>query len=93
MNKINWKVRIKNKAFWMAFVPALLLLIQAMAAIFGYDLNLGVLGDRIMTVINTLFTVLAILGVVSDPTTAGIMDSNQALTYEVPKNNSDNGGK
>ena len=34
---INWIVRIKNKAFWLALIPAVLLLIQVIAAPFGYE--------------------------------------------------------
>lgn len=82
---INWKVRIKNKNFWLALIPALLLLIQAVAYVFGFTLDLSELGDKLLAVVNALFTVLAILGVVTDPTTAGVGDSAQALTYEKPK--------
>lgn len=82
---INWKVRLKNKSFWVALIPALLLLIQAVAYVFGFTLDLSELGDKILAVVNALFTVLAILGVVTDPTTAGISDSALALTYEKPK--------
>ena len=82
---INWKVRFANKAFWVAFVPAILLLIQVVAAVFGYALDLGDLGNKLLAVVNALFAVLAILGIVTDPTTAGVSDSNQALTYEKPK--------
>ena len=39
---INWKVRIKNKVFWVSFIPAVLLLIQAIAAIFDYVLDIGI---------------------------------------------------
>ena len=42
---INWKVRAKNKNFWIAIIPAILLLVQAIAAIFGAELDLGELGD------------------------------------------------
>lgn len=42
---INWKVRLRNKAFWLAVIPAALLLIQAVAALFGYTLDLGDTGD------------------------------------------------
>ena len=83
--KINWKVRIKSKTFWLAVIPAVLLLIQAVAAVFGYTLDLGDLGNRLVDVVNTLFAVLAMIGVVTDPTTAGISDSQQALTYTEPK--------
>lgn len=82
---INWKVRINNKAFWIALIPAVLLLVQAVAAVFGLTLDLGDLGNKLLTVVNTLFAVLSILGIVTDPTTAGINDSKQALTYEKPK--------
>lgn len=82
---INWKVRIKNKSFWIALIPAMLLLVQVIAAVFGYTLNLGELGDKLLAVVNALFAVLTILGIVTDPTTAGIGDSKQALTYETPK--------
>lgn len=86
---INWKVRIKNKTFWLALIPAVLLLVQVVAAVFGYTLDLGELGNKLLTVVNALFGVLALLGIVTDPTTAGISDSKQALTYEKPKEDID----
>ena len=82
---INWLVRLKNKNFWLALVPAVLLLIQVVAAVFGFELDLGDLGNRILDVVNALFAVLAILGIVTDPTTSGLGDSKQALTYTEPK--------
>ena len=85
MKNINWIVRIKNKAFWIAFIPAILLLIQTIAAVFGYTLDLGDLGNKLLDVVNTTFSVLVILGVVTDPTTAGVGDSKQAMTYTEPK--------
>lgn len=83
--KINWKVRINNKAFWVAIIPATLLLIQAVASVFDFTLDLGDLGNKLLVVVEAVFVVLAILGVVTDPTTAGISDSEQALTYIKPK--------
>lgn len=83
--KINWKVRIRNKAFWLSMVPAALLLVQAGAAVFGYTLDFGELGNRLLTFVNAAFAVLALLGIVNDPTTAGVKDSARALTYERPK--------
>lgn len=82
---INWIVRLKNKSFWLSFIPAVLLLIQVVASVFGFELDLGDLGNRILDVVNALFAVLAILGVVTDPTTEGVGDSQQALTYTEPK--------
>lgn len=83
--KINWKVRIKNKNFWLALVPAVLLLVQAVAAPFGYKWDFASLGTQLTGIVNAVFVVLAILGVVTDPTTAGVTDSALALTYSKPK--------
>lgn len=85
--KINWKVRLQNKTFWLALIPALLLLVQVVAAVFGISLDLGPLGDKLLAVVNALFAVLTILGVVTDPTTAGVNDSAQAMGYTEPKKN------
>lgn len=83
--QINWLVRLKNKAFWVAIIPALLLLVQTVAATLGLTLDLGEIGDKLLAVVNAVFAVLAILGVVVDPTTDGVSDSTQAMTYEEPK--------
>lgn len=82
---INWIARVKNKNFWLTLIPAVLLLVQTVAAVFGFFLDFGELGNQLLSVVNALFAVLVILGVVNDPTTAGISDSKQALTYTEPK--------
>ena len=85
MSNINWKVRIKNKAFWVALIPAVLLLAQVVANVFCYTIDLGDLGNKLLAVVNAVFALMSILGIVTDPTTAGITDSIQALTYTEPK--------
>lgn len=82
---INWKVRIRNKNFWLTLIPAVFLLIQVVATVFGFQIDLGDLGNKLLEVVNALFAVLAILGIVTDPTTAGVKDSEQAMTYTEPK--------
>lgn len=82
---INWKVRIKSKAFWTAIIPAALLLVQVIASVFGITLDLGDLGNKLLAVVNSLFSVLAIIGIVVDPTTEGVADSSLAMTYIHPK--------
>ena len=82
---INITARIKHKTFWLTLIPAVLLLVQVCAAPFGYQWDFGVLNEQLAAIINALFAVLAILGVVNDPTTAGISDSKQAMTYDKPK--------
>jgi phi LC3 family holin len=82
---INWKVRLKNKMFWLAIVPAIVLLVQVVANVFGFTLELSDLGDKLLDVVNAVFAVLALLGIVADPTTEGVSDSAQAMTYSEPK--------
>lgn len=82
---INWKVRVKNKAFWVALIPAVLLLVQQVCAIFGATLDFGELQAQLVAIVGTVFTLLAILGIVADPTTVGVTDSIQALGYDEPK--------
>lgn len=82
---INWTVRLKNKNFWMAIIPAMVLLIQAVAAALGFTLDLGDIGAKLLAIVEAVFVVLTILGIVNDPTTAGTSDSAQAMTYKKPK--------
>jgi phi LC3 family holin len=81
---INWTVRLKNKAFWVAVIPAVLMLIQAVAAVFGFALDLGEIGNKLLTVVEAVFLVLGIVGIVNDPTTAGFNDSVRAMGYNEP---------
>jgi len=81
---INWKVRLKNKQFWLAVIPAVALVAQAVAAVFGYTIDLTTLVGKLQAVVNAVFALLVILGVVVDPTTAGIRDSERAMKYDEP---------
>ena len=76
MKNINWKLRFQNKATLLAIAGTLILLAQ----------QLGLkLPDNIEDVVNTVLTLLVLLGVINDPTTAGVGDSAKALTYTEPK--------
>ena len=86
---INLEVRIKNKNFWLTLIPAVLLLAQVVAAPFGYEWDFGILNEQLAAIINALFAVLSILGIVTDPTTAGLRDSKLANTYKTPKKDAD----
>ena len=83
--KINWTVRIKNKAFWVTIIPAVLLLAQQICAMFGVELNIAGVSNQLVSIVGTVFGILALIGIVNDPTTSGISDSKQAMTYEAPK--------
>ena len=89
---INWKVRVKNKSFWLALIPAVLLCVQVFAAVFGYELHLDALQARLLACANAVFALLTVLGIVTDPTTAGIADSERAMTYDTPHSDEDSEG-
>ena len=82
--KLNWKVRLKNKLFWVEVVPAIALVIQAVAAVFGFTIDLSTMTGKILGVVDAVFALLVIMGVVVDPTTVGVSDSERALQYTEP---------
>jgi phi LC3 family holin len=87
---INWKVRFKNKSWVMSFISQLLLIAQIIIAglnslgVIHFQLTDKVVND-IFACANALFIVLSMLGIVQDPTTKGLGDSEHALKYEEPK--------
>lgn len=86
---INWKVRIKSKAFWIAAISAVILIVQPVLAMFGVEIDATGVQEELMNIVNAVFGLLAVLGVVVDPTTKGIGDSTRAMTYTEPKNDLD----
>ena len=80
---INWKVRLKNKVWLMTAIPVVLGAIYAVLGLLG--IVPAIAETEIENVLITLVGALAVLGIVEDPTTAGVGDSKQALTYEEPK--------
>lgn len=82
---INWKVRIKNPTFWVTAIPTILLIVELVASLFGITLNLGDLGNKLLEIVRLVFVLLALLGIVNDPTTANVYDSSLAMTYSEPK--------
>lgn len=79
MNKINWEVRLKSKTFWLAIVPAVILIVQTVGATFGYKWDFVFLNQQLASIINEVFAILALIGVVTDHTTQGIGDSDRVL--------------
>ncbi|MCI1574744.1 MAG: phage holin [Weizmannia coagulans] len=87
---VNWKVRFKNPTWVVAFVSQLFILIEViLTGLHAVGITDFVLTDAIkgwvLAVINAVFGILAMLGVVQDPTTSGLKDSDQAKTYVKPK--------
>ena len=83
--KLNWTVRLKNKTFWLTAIPSILLLTSQILSIFGINWDSSPLTQQISSVVGTVFSLITLTGVINDPTTEGISDSAQAMTYEKPK--------
>lgn len=81
MKKINWRIRFKNPAFVMGLVSAVLLLIQQLANLIGFEFS-EALSQEVQTIANTMLSILVALGVMIDPTTKGTKDSERALEYQ-----------
>ena len=77
MSKINWRVRLRNKTFWLTLVPLLVLLTQ--------QLGLNWVPENWESIFGTVMAILTVVGIINDPTTAGITDSELALAYYEPK--------
>jgi phi LC3 family holin len=86
---INWEVRLRSKWFWVAIIPMLLLLIQQVASIAGITLDFEDFQAKALAIVETVFMILGICGVIVDPTTKGFKDSAQAMTYERPRTSDD----
>ena len=80
--KINWKVRLQNKTFWVAIIPILAAIVYTILGFFGIVPKVS--QSEVVNVLSLVVELLAVVGVVIDPTTSGASDSDKALTYEKP---------
>ena len=82
MTKINWKVRFKNKVWLGSFLSLIVGFIYSMLALF--DVFPQVTQNLVVQLLNQVLTFLGLIGVIVDPTTAGLGDSERAMGYEEP---------
>ena len=82
MNKINWRVRLKNKIWLGSFLSLIVGFIYSMLALF--DIFPEVTENLVLQLVNQVLTFLGLIGVIVDPTTAGIGDSERAMGYSQP---------
>ena len=82
MNRINWKVRFKNKVWLGSFLSLIVGFTYSLLALF--DVFPSVTQSLVLQLMNQVLTFLGLIGVIVDPTTAGIGDSERALGYEEP---------
>lgn len=80
--KINWKIRIKNKTFWISIIPVALIFIKQLLALAGINIDIDAITDQLVALVGTVFAGLGLLGIVADPTTDGLNDSDRAMEYK-----------
>ena len=80
--KINWKVRFKNKVWLGSFLSLVVGFIYSLLALF--DVFPAVTQNLVVQLLNQVLTFLGLIGVIVDPTTAGLEDSDRAMGYEEP---------
>ena len=80
--KINWKVRFKNKVFLTAFISLIVGFVYSMLSLF--DIFPTITKNSILQIVEQVLTFLGLIGVIVDPTTAGLGDSDRAMSYEEP---------
>lgn len=88
---INWKVRLQSKEWWMGVISAVVMAVFAILNI--CQVEISVTAEQVMNVATLVLMVPVAIGIISDPTTQGVSDSNEALTYDEPKSNSAKDGK
>lgn len=80
---INWKVRFKNPVFWMTIIPAVTGFVYAVLG--AFEIVPALSENMVLNLATMLITALTTLGVLVDPTTKGLSDSNMAMTYKAPR--------
>lgn len=88
MKKINWKVRLQSGSWWMGIISAIIVAIFAILKI--CKVEVPVTADEVMNVAMLVLMIPAAIGITTDPTTKGVSDSEQALTYDAPKSDDSN---
>lgn len=80
---INWKVRLRNPVFWMTVVPSAVSFVYCLLG--ALEIVPALSENMVLNLAAAVITALTTLGVLVDPTTAGIGDSELAMTYDLPR--------
>lgn len=81
--KINWKTRLRSGPFWIGVISAVVAAVFTIIPLCGVELS--VTAEQVMHAVTLILMIPTALGVISDPTTKGVCDSQMALTYEKPR--------
>lgn len=79
---INWKVRFKNKVWLMAFLTFVVSTVYQLLNMF--EIAPALTQDAVLQAVAAILQLLSLLGVVVDPTTKGVKDSERAMGYNEP---------
>ncbi|MFO7197111.1 phage holin, partial [Enterococcus faecium] len=77
--KINWKLRMKSKVFWLSVIQLILVLVQQVLGWFVVTIPADTINKEALDMINSVFLLVGVLGVVNDPTTPTASDSDLVL--------------
>lgn len=77
--RINWKARFRNKAFIITFITLVIAFVYQILGLFGIVPSVS--EESIVNIATMLVNILAFVGVIVDPTTSGVNDSERAMTY------------
>ncbi len=83
IKKINWKARIKNPVFWTTIIPAAVSFVYCVLG--AFEIVPALTESMVLNIVTAIVTALTTLGVLVDPTTAGVGDSALAMTYNAPR--------
>ena len=84
--KINFKVRFKNPVFWLTVIPAIITFVYTVLGAVGVVPSLS--EDVVVNIVTALISALTTIGVLVDPTTKGVGDSERAMGYDAPNDDS-----
>ena len=79
---VNWKVRFRNKTWLTMFISLIVGFVFNILR--AFDVSPVVTESLVMNIVGQILTLLGLIGVIVDPTTAGVGDSERALGYEEP---------
>lgn len=80
--KVNWKVRFKNRVWLSSFFCTVITFAYNILAMF--EIFPAITQNYVIQIVNEILMFMALIGVITDPTTEGLNDSNRAMSYEEP---------
>lgn len=80
---MNLKLRLQNRVTLTALILALIALVYQVLALFNVTPEIS--QDEIVKIAGMIINIAVMLGIVVDPTTGGVRDSQRAMEYKEPR--------